>query len=178
MGKVFKYISDEALEISVIKGESCPICNDEIDLYSASIDGDDEDYSEACINCIKTVPLSWIRPKDDERKIQNLINQKYPKGTKSQDQRFALVVELADEYRRSPNIPIFMQRDDWPDCCGDFTEYVGLAKSGGSFSDFILWGEEDYFTQNGIEGLVDHEDGVPLFKCKECQKRYWLFQTT
>lgn len=173
MGKKFKYISDEALNASTYIDDICPVCNKQTDLYPLYIDDNgDHVFTEACEYCIKTMPLSWIEPKSDEKKIATLINKKYPKGSKSQEQRFSLTVELADIYRRTPLLPRSPPDFDWPDCCGDFAEFCGVANEGGTYNDFILWGEEDYYTQNGIEALLKHEDKVLLFECNNCGKKY------
>ncbi|MDP6353744.1 MAG: hypothetical protein QF473_01485 [Planctomycetota bacterium] len=135
----------------------------------------------ACVKCIKTLPLRWIYPKEDERKITSLINARYPKGKKSQDQRFALTVEMCDEYRRTPRLPNFVQDVDWPHCCGDFTEYVGDAGKfyQGPFDGFDWWGyEEDFAIENGIEGMMDSESGVSLFRCLDCTNKFWTCQYT
>lgn len=183
MGQLFTYIADEVLA-DHSRHDMCPWCETRTELYRIFIENDDDSCDEACVRCIKTLPLRWLAPKDDERRISQLINQRYPKGTKSQDQRFALTVEAADAYRRTPCLPNFVQGEDWPHCCGDFTEFIGDAgKSGpfaqGPFEAFTWWGDEDdCAVEEGVEGMMDAEDAVSLFRCRHCEKSYWTFQCT
>jgi hypothetical protein len=187
MGKTFKYISDAILPAYAEQRQFCPICARHVELFRIYIDRPLPDGSEgtldcACAACIKTIPLLWIRPKDDERIIPELINERHPKGTKSQEQRFALSVEMADEYRRTPRLPNFVHTVDWPHCCGDFAEYVGDAGTThrGPYQDFEWWGyDDDLAAEYGIEGMMDKDaDRVSLFRCPSCGKRYWTCQQT
>ena len=182
MGKVFKYISDEVIgKYGFI--DHCQICNKKTQLVNIFIENEKEDIllTEACINCIKTIPLEWICHKSDERLIPNLINIKYPKGTKSQDERFALTVNMASEYRRTPYLPNLGIEIDWPKCCGDFAEFIGDA--GSTYKDplegFEWWGfEDDYAKTTGIEKMMQSDDKVSLFKCSDCNKKFWTYQCT
>ena len=180
MVKTFKYINQDILEKYSSEG-SCPVCDKKEKLYCFYWDDGQGFCDSSCINCIKTMPLNWICPKEDESSIQNLINKKYPKGTKSGDQRFALVLETADEYRRTPRLPNFIQGEDWPTCCGEFSEFVGDAGRTyeGTLEGFEWYGyENDMCKEQGIEETMTGEDRVSLFQCKECEKKYWTCQYT
>jgi hypothetical protein len=181
MGTIFKYISDEILD-AYKESEPCPYCERKADVFRISMDdGEEGPTSEACVTCIRTLPLRWISPKNDERRIATLVNERYPKGTKSQDERFALTVEMCDDYRRTPRLPNFIQRDDWPHCCGDFTEFIGDAGTTyrGSLEGFTWWGDKhDAAVEDGIEQLAGGQDRVSLFRCLSCEKKYWTFQCT
>jgi|GEM_PF-5384688 len=180
MGDTFTYIADEVLQHFAIF-EICNWCEQQADLFKIYIDDGKGMRDLACVRCIKTLPLRWICFKDDERRITSLINERYPKGTKSQDQRFALTVELCDDYRRTPRLPNFIQSDDWPTCCGDFTEYIGDAGRSvdGPYDGFEWWGyEDDVAIQHGITGMMGGEDRVSLFRCLHCECKYWTFQCT
>jgi hypothetical protein len=165
MGKTFKYIADAILLAYAQKRPFCPICARQVELFRIYIDRPRGDGSEgtldcACPSCIKTIPLRWIRPKDDERIVPELVNERHPKGTKSHEQRFALCVEMADEYRRTPRLPDFVQNVDWPHCCGDFAEYIGDAGAThkGPYQDFEWCGYDDDLTaEYGIEGMIDQD---------------------
>ena len=179
MGKVFKYISDEILPSYASKG-ICSWCETETELYTFYAEDERGMATDACSNCIKTMPLKFIYWKSNERLIQSLVNERYPKGTKSQDQRFALTVEMCDEYRRTPRLPNFIQNDDWPNCCGDFTEFIGDAgrSYNGPYEEFQWWGyEQDVAIEHGIEGMMGGEDRVSLFQCN-CGNKFWTFQCT
>ncbi|WP_425395859.1 hypothetical protein [Aeoliella sp.] len=116
MGKIFTYITDEVLSKYAEPG-TCDWCNTDSGLYRIYIEVEGDMGDRACLKCIKSLPLRWILPKDDERIIGSLINERYPKGTKSQSQRFARTVEMCDDCRRTPRLPNFIQNDDWPQCC-------------------------------------------------------------
>ena len=181
MGSVFKYIADEILS-DYAERSLCPWCGESAALYPHPIEDEESNREEemACVKCIQTLPLGWLRPRDDEHKITNLINKKHPKGTKSQDQRFALTVEMADEYRRTPYLFASAQSDDWPQCCGDFTEFIGEAGKthSGQFDDYQWWGpEDDMAVEDGIAAIMQVEQ-VPLFRCAACATKYWTFQDT
>ena len=179
--KTFKYISEGALEEYGYE-DKCYWCKQEAKLYRILIENveTEQESDEACIQCIKTLPLKWIYPKDDEKKIASLINKKYPKGTKTQDQRFALTVETCDEYRRTPQLCSFVQSIDWPDCCGDFTEFLSDAKDyEGDFTEFLWWGEDNHFAkEQGLEVAIGNEGPCVLYKCLTCSKKYWTHQCT
>ena len=179
--KTFKYIVEEALQKFGSRG-NCYWCNQDSKLYRIFIEDEEsgKQSDQACIKCIKTLPLKWFDPKDDERKISTLINKKYPKGTKSQDQRFALTVETCDEYRRTPQLQTFLQGVDWPDCCGDFTEFVDLAEQyEGNLEKFIWWGEENHFAkEQGLPKAMENEDSCMLYQCLTCEQSYWTIQCT
>ncbi|QDT46014.1 hypothetical protein Pan258_00310 [Symmachiella dynata] len=159
----------------------CDWCQTESSLYRINIENSQGFSDSACINCIKTLPLRWIYPKDNERIIAQLIDQRFPKGTKSQSQRFAFTVELCDDYRRTPCLPNFIQNDDWPHCCGDFTEFIGDAGTTftGLYNEFDWWGHQDDMAREyGIEQLIDGEDRISLFKCLHCLRKFWTCQYT
>lgn len=180
MGATFTYINDNVLSHFAEAG-TCGWCEQSADLFTMYIDDGDGMGDRACVRCIKTLPLRWIYSKDNERIISSLINERYPKGTKSQDQRFALTVELCDDYRRTPRLPNFIQNDDWPNCCGDFTEYVGDAgiSNHGPYDEFEWWGyEHDAAIEHGITGMMGGEDRVSLFRCLHCDNGFWTFQCT
>jgi len=180
MGTIFTYIADDVLS-NYSEAGTCAWCESNADLYTIYIDDGSGVADVACVKCIKTLPLRWIHPKDNERIIASLINTRYPRGTKSQDQRFALTVEMCDDYRRTPRLPNFIQNDDWPHCCGDFTEFVGDAGRSylGPFDGFEWWGDEnDGAIEYGIDGMIGGEDRISLFRCMHCSKRYWTFQCT
>jgi uncharacterized protein CbrC (UPF0167 family) len=180
MGTIFTYIADDILPHYAERG-TCDWCQTESDLYTFYAEDDRGMADRSCVNCIKTLPLRQIYKKDNERIINSLINERYPKGTKSQEQRFALTVEMCDDYRRTPRLPNFIQNDDWPNCCGDFTEFIGDAGQSytGSYDEFEWWGNEnDGAIEYGIEGMMGGEDRVSLFRCLHCPKKYWTFQCT
>ncbi len=179
MGTIFKYIADEVLRHHSVRGV-CGWCEKEADLFTFYAEDADGMADQSCSGCIKTMPLKCIYAKSNERIITSLINERHPKGTKSQDQRFAMTVEMCDEYRRTPRLPNFCQNDDWPHCCGEFTEFIGDAgrSHAGPYDDFEWWGyEKDAAVEYGIEGMMGGEDRVSLFRCA-CGKRYWTFQCT
>ncbi|MEK6239389.1 MAG: CbrC family protein, partial [Planctomycetales bacterium] len=173
MGGVFTYIADEILAKYAELGR-CRWCKAEVDLYAIYIEDTDCLSDQACIQCIKTLPLRQIQPKSNERIISSLINERYPKGSKSQEQRFALTVEMCDDYRRTPCLPNFIHHDDWPFCCGDFTEYIGDAGEthNGPCEEFEWWGtEDDEAKEHGVEGMMG-EERVSLFQCLHCSSKH------
>ena len=180
MGNVFKYIADDILP-AYSESDTCDWCQTEADLYTIYIDDGSGMGDLACESCIKTLPLRWIYSKDNEGIIRSLIDTRHPKGAKSQDERFALAVEMCDEYRRTPRLPNFVQSVDWPHCCGDFAEFIGDAGDShdGPLDGFEWWGHEnDAAAGHGIEGMMGGEDPVSLFRCLHCPKKYWTYQCT
>ncbi|QGJ70886.1 Hypothetical protein PBC10988_25850 [Planctomycetales bacterium 10988] len=185
MGTIFRYIDDSILPHYVEKEKHCQVCEQEKPQYQIYIDIEFEDsveqYFSACAECIRKIPLRYFSPKDDEGIIQQLVNQHHPKGTKSASQRFAMMVNICDEYRRTPRLPNFIQHDDWPHCCGDFAEFIGDAGETffGPYHEFEWWGpENDGALEYGLEGMIGGEDRVSLFRCLACEKKYWTFQCT
>ena len=138
MGELFKYIDDKVLPHYGYQGV-CQWCQKEAVLYDFWAEDEEADVeaSEVCVSCIKSIPLEYIHEKVDESKAQSLIDKHYPKGTKSGAERAAMVKANREEYRRTPRLACFVQGEDWPDCCGDFAEYIGTAGSSYTGSCFL-----------------------------------------
>jgi uncharacterized protein CbrC (UPF0167 family) len=114
-----------------------------------------------------------------------MISEKYPKGTLSGQARMEILVGVCDELRRTPEIPLFLQNDDWPYCCGDFCEYIGSPKSYDESKD--LPGISNYW-DSGVSNYSELFGEMTLepeslsevckFKCSSCSKDYFTWQST
>jgi hypothetical protein len=71
------------------------------------------DIGECCADCIVGGNLrkANYRVRDARRMIARFASGE---------------VRQLEEYHRLPEIPLFLQRDDWPICCGDWCEFTGI----------------------------------------------------
>lgn len=196
MGTKFKYMTDNAIESAkaVINCERCSSdaptymieaildhdVNDDID----DVDPIDLDEGRAlCLSCIRAIPLRCLRPRQSELHVQAVVNHHFPKGTLSGEERFNRAVEICDEMRRTPKVFMFLQCQDWPTCCGEFTEYVGREPANGNdFTDYECWDEADSFIANfSLSDFypldkIEVLSSMSLFHCIHCDHKFWVFQ--
>ena len=191
MGRLFKYISDELIDNHDEEGE-CPVCGREAKLFDMDCapnadewDVNEDRVDEMCADCIRRIPLRKLSPREPERLAQQIINQKYPKGSLSGQQRQEKWVGLCDEFRRTPEIALFLQGEDWPSCCGDFVELIGSPETE---EEAIRIGREmDYwdhrpasFTELYGDMTLEPEDleEINIFRCLSCDKKVFIWQCT
>jgi len=142
----------------------------------------DDDIAVACEPCLKTGRIIHV----SERKTDAII-RRYLCGYFT-DKGPAFVEQKAQELflalRKTPRVPMFMQGDDWPLCCGDLTEYKGNPKE---FDELPSVNGPRIYWEEGIKefGAGFESDGPPeslseisFFECLSCDKQYWIFQFT
>ena len=161
MGHLFKYIADTIVANTAIADTSCPGCQESVPVFPIEASPEQEEWDdsegveELCAKCLRSIPLRKLETRDQEMKIQQWINQHYPKGTLRGDERLSKFVGICDEFRRTasatnfvarhlrrisshgicdefrrtPTFPLFLQGEDWPFCCGDFAEFQGTPKT-------------------------------------------------
>jgi hypothetical protein len=161
MGQVFRYVSDDALLAGKCE-HPCPLCGATEDVYPiyADIPGPNEEgpgpISEACIQCIRALPLEAISTWQTERAVLAHLRSSFPAlGAEELEERR---VAICQELRRTPRLPVFVQDDEWPFCCGDLAEFVG--------------GEDMSLTRIASLG------GISVFRCPRCGKEQEVFQST
>jgi hypothetical protein len=111
--------------------------------------------TEACAACIRSVPLEDICTWESEREVAaHLRSHDESLSPEELERRREAICR---ELRRTPRVPPFCQDDDWPLCCGDFTEYVG---------------------RSGLPEGWDDLGGLSLFRCPRCSKEFEVFQHT
>ncbi len=191
MGEVFKYIADDILERKGVIG-NCPLCREQTRVYPYPNDVSDPeaptDYvDEACSSCIRQVQFDFWDEKTIRGHVQSMINSHFPKGTLSGVEREQRLNTILGEYLRTPRLPTFLQGDDWPHCCGDYTEYVGEPKSSrlGDLDHYEYWdhGPCENPNSDSIYDLIPKErlavlGGVSGFRCNKCKRHFWTFQCT
>jgi uncharacterized protein CbrC (UPF0167 family) len=185
MGKVFVYIADHALEAIEGNNHSCHVCNrTDVDIYPyfAELhreDGSvDDDISEVCETCIKTQNLSKGEAYLDIIDAYLLTLPALERDTRRQ--------QLMEAYRRTPNLPMFMQYEDRPLCCADLTEFIGYPKNNtelyAAMEKSIYW--EKKVTQKPADydfrkyGNPESLEDVARFRCLHCGLEYVTFQFT
>ena len=189
MGELFRYIADK---LPAEASETCPGCERVAPLYPflAKPDGtswfdDDSDEDEAfCGHCIKTMPLPSLGVRGSERTITKLINDFYKKGSLSGERRQFLLVERTDALRRTPQLPLFLQAEDWPFCCADFCEYQGTpptyqeAIEMGRKLPYWEYGPADFEEIFGMTLQPEVLEEVCLFQCLTCKNQMFTWQMT
>jgi hypothetical protein len=187
MGTRFRFISDEALTQAAVTDEPCPRCQRPVPLFkiraSVTEDGEPEEVESLCEECIKAIRLHQLGPKDTERLIPAIIDRHHPKGALTGEQRFRRAVELCDEFRRTPDLPSFVQWERWPHCCGEFAEYLGQElPAGASYEDYQCWEPQDAVVRAcALRDFYPLEKiscywSMALFRCLHCPNRFWVFQ--
>ncbi len=190
MGNLFKYIADEIIDL--VESRSCPRCQYKRPLFPIDATPELEEWDvygdrveELCSICFRNIPLRKLQPRDQEMRIQQMINQHYPKGSLRGDERLSKFIGICDEFRRTPTIPLFLQNEDRPFCCGDFAEFIGEPKSYKESiqiaKELTLWDRKfiDYEELYGDMTLEPESlREISLFLCHGCNKRIYTWQCT
>ena len=155
MGRTFRYVADDSLEAHRLRHVPCPLCGSEDDVYPVFAEPAGGCITEACLRCIRSLPLDAIMPWRSERRAADYLRGVAPDVLAAD--REARRAEMCAELRRTPRVPPFAQDDDWPLCCGDFTEYVGRPV---------------------LPDKWDDLGGLSLFRCPTCGNGIEVFQHT
>ena len=179
MGTTFRYIHDDAM--FPCDGTCCHFCESEtFPVYSyfgtilhpeyaanPELARDEPEISELCAECI----LGGHVERDINPEIEDTINRF------AKDRNEAL-----KSYHKIPNIPFFLQYADWPMCCGDWCEFAGVPISNEeSINIPNFW---NYWERGPKAWKADYElipeslHEISLFKCLECEKKYFTWQFT
>jgi hypothetical protein len=173
MGLAFRYIADNALAQSNLG--SCQHCErTEFSSYdycgeiinprlaaNVELATTDNKIFAACAACIHG---GNIRKTDFELgRVQPIIDS------------FALdKVSAARNYHLIPHIPLMMQDQDWPMCCGDWCEYVGNPKDDEESvrvpSQFQFWDHRPSNETVDDELRPESLREVCLFRCLSCAR--------
>ncbi len=190
MGSIFKYISDELLSESA--ETSCPACRSSNPAFTIDATPEQEEWGargprvdSLCATCIRSIPLRRLAPRDQEMVVQQLINAHYGKGILKGWERLSKLLNICDELRRTPHIPLFLQGEDWPYCCGDFMEYIGTPSS---YDESIRVAREMDHWDHGprsfsaVYGEMALEpeslEEVCIFRCFDCSSKVFTWQAT
>jgi hypothetical protein len=154
MGSIFRYVADDSLEAHR-SDDPCPLCGARGNVHSFFATPDGGAITEACVQCISTLPLEQIFRWQSERRAMDHLRVMFPQMEKPQlEARHAAICR---ELRRTPRVPPFCQDDEWPLCCGEFAEYVGRPGLPEGWNDF---------------------GGLSLFRCGHCGQGLEVFQHT
>lgn len=190
MGALFKYVSDEIID--AVETGSCPACNKSTRVFPIDATPGQEEWNldgdrveELCAACLRSIPLRKLAYRPQERKLQELINRFCPKGTLIPEMRLGKLIGICDELRRTPELPLFLQGEDWPFCCGDFAEYIGVPSS---YEESIrigrelkMWDQrfqsyEELYGDMALEPEALSE--VCIFRCPRCEESMFTWQAT
>lgn len=183
MGSVFKLIADKALEATILG--NCQHCEDStrpaydyegiiVDPARAanpSLACEEPEISCACAKCIHA---------GDVRKDEFEISQ-----LEVMIKRFASDPETAvEQYHRTPHIPLTIQQEDWPICCGNWCEYTGVPATEKESvlvpSRYRYWefgpAESEFNSDNSLQLIPECLDEVCLFRCDQCKGLYFVWQ--
>lgn len=190
MGQIFELIADQALEKLDEYYDECHVCGaTDADLYSYQgvltlNDGTiDDDIYAACEKCIRSKQLKHAGEADYNSTIKKYIESL---GQLEGNEKSQLLEKLIQKNRRTPDIPVFLQRVDRPMCCSDITEFKGYPSNE---EELYRTGEQDQYWE---EGPKEQEWGnhfrtqrnpeslreVARFTCRHCGRRYFTFQFT
>ncbi|MCC9656698.1 CbrC family protein [Rhodopirellula halodulae] len=181
MGITFRYIADIALEPSEL-GE-CQCCEraaavsynyrgeivDPSAAANSKLAEEEPEIYAACAGCINA---GLVRKSEYEiADIQKLIN------------RFASDKQDAvKQYHRIPHIPLMMQGEDWPLCCGDWCEFIGVPTD---YNESVrVVSQHQFWDRRPVEPHWDFElkpeslREICIFRCLSCRKTYFIWQPT
>jgi len=189
MGKEFKYIADDVLAKAGFI-DCCSLCGNDGKILPFMSDVDDSRYEvnyvdEVCVSCIKDVKFIFDKKKSVEGRVRTIVKKHYPKGILPKEEREKVIEKISNEYLRTPKLPCFFAHDDWPHCCGDFTEYLGepVSSSNADLDDYIYWDTKPSSYYESIYDLIPSSKlgvlgGVSAFQCQECSNTYWTYKHT
>jgi uncharacterized protein CbrC (UPF0167 family) len=87
-----------------------------------------------------------------------------------------------EEYHRIPEIPLFLQRDDWPMCCGEWCEFVGVPSSYEESRQvpgrYRYWERGPRGWRSEYELLPESLREISLFRCIVCGGEWFTWQFT
>jgi hypothetical protein len=86
-----------------------------------------EDCYVACASCLRAGRVAHIFEWVTDESIRAYVRE-YLRGQPAKKRKH-LEAKLRDALRRTPRAPWFAQRDDWPMCCGDLTEFIGNPRA-------------------------------------------------
>lgn len=171
-------------------------------------DEDDEDEEviyEACERCIKSGNLRWMN--EDELRVSFgaetilvEINRPDIVWEPGQDHsvkdgrrinRYREIphwvgtsLTLIEKLRRTPQIPLMMQCDDWVVCCNDLCEFLG---SPADMEALLELTDSATYWESGLghsgrdfrcDGPPESFSEISEFRCFHCHSRYWIDQYT
>ncbi|RFA31858.1 hypothetical protein CAI16_19655 [Virgibacillus dokdonensis] len=161
----FKYF-ENPLENAEFTGEACQSCGkNEKCLEGEYFDLDDE-VDSVCLNCLR---LGKVKVN-----IPNYIKDRITGQGKE---------EKVAELEKTPPVP-WIQYNDWPVCCGDYTKYIGEweredfeknSKDGDGLN--YLLSILDQSTKDKIENEnifwedIGHYTAIFVFECLNCSDR-------
>lgn len=130
---------------------------------------DEPEIEAACAGCIN----AGLVQKDDYAvaEVQGIINA------------FAIdKAKVTQKYHRIPNIPLMMQYDDWPMCCGDWCEFFGTPSD---YEESVrIPSQHQFWDRRPVKPHWDFElkpesfSEICLFRCRSCDKTYFIWQPT
>jgi len=181
MGITFQYIAENALKASELG--DCQCCEragvasynyrggivDPSAAANPQLAEEEPEIFAACADCIN----GGLVHKDEYEsgEIQGIIN------VVARDKEKAI-----QQYHRIPHIPLMMQREDWPMCCGDWCEYIGIPAD---YDESVqVPSLHQFWHRRPVEPHWDFElkpeslREVCIFKCLACDKTYFIWQPT
>lgn len=181
MGSVFRHVADTALY--PCGGDACQQCGradrpiydytgrivDPLLAADPALAADEPHVYEVCADCIRGGNL---------RKSEVRVREVMPMV-----RAFAAHPERAvAEYHRLPDIPLFLQRDDWPMCCGEWCEFAGVPASYDESrqvpAGYGYWERGPTAWRFGHELLPESLREVSLFRCLTCGRPWFTWQFT
>lgn len=184
MGTTFRYISDKFVDRAPV--ETCVLCKTKGQVFPIEVAWDQEEWELACectesicLTCIRMLPLRRFAVRIGESQIQQMVNSHYPKGSIPKDERIGKYGSVCDEFRRTPLLPLFVQDEDWPFCCGEFCEYLYSPQSYEEAekigSEIECW-HGDLFDEMVLQPETLNE--VNVFGCLSCPRKLYTWQGT
>lgn len=181
MGSTFRYISDAAMEESDLgecqhcESPGIPSYNYRGEIIDPTLAANSELASKdngifaACAPCIHGGNL---------RKDEYELGRVRPIIDSFASDRIAAV----RSYHLIPHIPLMMQDEDWPMCCGDWCEFIGnppdYEASVRVPFEYQFWDHRPVNRKRDYELRPESLREVCLFRCLSCPRTYFIWQPT
>lgn len=166
----FKYF-ENPLKNAVFTEEECQSCGTDKYCLEGEYFDHGDDIVSVCINCLSQGKIKVSIPQYIRERIGNELGNDHEKELK------------IDELERTPPVP-WIQFNDWPVCCGDFSKYVGEWKQDdfvkesddGNGLTYLLQILEDSSKEKIVNPEAFWEDvgqytAIFVFECIDCSKR-------
>ncbi|MGB7324150.1 MAG: CbrC family protein [Rubripirellula sp.] len=183
MGKLFKYINDNCL-IQSEEGD-CHYCKrpnvPSFDYNGVILNAEhaanpdlarsDPDIFAACADCIDSGNIAKHNYELNEirRCFRHLSGH-------------VDVESAVERYNLIPHIPLMLQNDDWPFCCDEWCEFHGNPSTESNIKSLLEehedwdFGPSDFQYADSLTPESLRE--ISLFRCFDCGKSYFIWQST
>lgn len=168
----FKYFDDPLKNAEFIDEEECQSCGASSHCLEGEYFDLDEEVISVCLDCLQQGVIKVNIPKYIKDRIADIGKE-----------------EKVAELEKTPPVP-WIQYNDWPVCCNDFTKYLGewdrsdfeKHSNDGDGLNYLL-NILDQSSKEKIESVqvfwedIGHHTAIFVFECLRCSKKIAIPQS-